>query len=103
MMAMMGPFKSLMKSQTGVPGDLLPGGEAFEVAQQLADNKIDLAVFHGIEYAWIKQKYPQLQPLMIAVNQERHFRVHLVVKGGDSVKNIADLTGMQAALHNGPR
>lgn len=103
MMAMMGPFKSLMKSQTGVPGDLVPGGEAFDVAQQLADNKIDLAVFHGIEYAWIKQKHPQIQPLMIAVNQDRHFRVHLVVKGGDSVKNIADLSGMKIAMPKGTR
>lgn len=103
MLAMMGPFKSLMKSQTGVPGDLVPGGEAFDVAQQLAENKIDLAVFHGIEFAWVKQKYPQLQPLMIAVNQERHFRVHLVVRGGDSVKNIADLTGLKIALPKGTR
>jgi ABC-type phosphate/phosphonate transport system substrate-binding protein len=103
MLAMMGPFKSLMKSQTGVPGDLIPGGEAFDVAQQLAENKIDLAVFHGIEFAWIKQKYPQIQPLMIAVNQERHFRVHLVVRGGDSVKSIADLTGLKIALPKGTR
>jgi ABC-type phosphate/phosphonate transport system substrate-binding protein len=103
MLAMMGPFKALMKSQTGVPGDLVPSGEAFELAQQLADNKVDLAVFHGIEFAWVKQKYPQIQPLMIAVNQERHFRVHLIIRGDAKVKSVADLAGMKIAMPKGTR
>lgn len=103
MLAMMGPFKTLMKSQTGLPGDLVPSGEAFELAQQLSENKVDLAVFHGIEFAWVKQKYPQLQPLMIAVNQERHFRVHLIVRAEDKVGSIADLHGMKIALPKGTR
>jgi ABC-type phosphate/phosphonate transport system substrate-binding protein len=102
MMAMMKPFGALMKSQTGMDGDIIPGGETFDVAKALLENKLDIAVFHGIEFAWVKQKYPQLEPLMIAVNQEKHFRVHLVVRDGGP-KCLADLKGAKIAMPKGSR
>src|SRR5213593_4851546 len=49
-MAMMRPFGSVMKAQTGVPGELVPGGDPFQLAQMLINDELQLAVFHGVEF-----------------------------------------------------
>jgi ABC-type phosphate/phosphonate transport system substrate-binding protein len=61
------------------------------VGQQLASDKFQLAVFHGIEFAWARQKYPELRPLMIAVNQQRHLRAHLVIRADNPAASLKDL------------
>lgn len=78
--AMMAPFSAVMQAQTGVRGELVPGGELNVLADQMAADKIQLGVFHGIEFAWARMKHPELRPLAIAVNQDRHVRAMLVVR-----------------------
>src|SRR5262245_45466183 len=60
---MMQPFGALMESQTGVNGLLVPSGDAESMGQELASDKLHLGVFHGIEFAWARQKFPELRPL----------------------------------------
>ncbi|MBI3407775.1 MAG: PhnD/SsuA/transferrin family substrate-binding protein [Planctomycetes bacterium] len=93
-----GPFNALMKEFTGLEGQLTMGGEVFEVAGRLNRKELDLAVFHGVEYGWVRQKYPELQPLMIAINKHSHCRAHLVVKADSEVKCFADLKGKDLSL-----
>jgi ABC-type phosphate/phosphonate transport system substrate-binding protein len=93
--AMMRPFSALMESQTGVPGDLVPGGDARHLGQLLAANEVQIGVFHGVEFAWARQKYPQLKPLMIAVNQQRHVRACIVVRTDSKFERLADLRGKE--------
>src|SRR5260370_32159146 len=66
---LMRTFSKLMQSETGLRGEtvVLKGGD--EVGQQLADNKVQLAVFHGFEFAWAQNKHKDLRPLVIAVSQ----------------------------------
>jgi ABC-type phosphate/phosphonate transport system substrate-binding protein len=96
--AMMQPFSTLMESQTGLPGQVVPGGSAEHLGQQLAEDKVQLGVFHGIEFAWARQKHPELQPLMIAVNQCCHLHACLVVKKDGNVATLNDLKGQTLAL-----
>src|SRR5262249_44822264 len=70
--ATMQPFGALMESQTGLAGQLEPVGDAIHLGRMLAEDQVHLGVFHGLEFAWARQKYPDLRPLMIAVNQQRH-------------------------------
>jgi ABC-type phosphate/phosphonate transport system substrate-binding protein len=97
-MALMKPFGALMESQTGLKGQLVPAGAAESLGQQLAEDKVQLAVFHGFEFAWARQRYPELQPLMIAVNQKRHLRAHLVVNCDCQATGLADLKGRILAI-----
>src|SRR6516162_9085410 len=53
-LAMMKPFSSVMQAQTGVPGELVPGGESFALARMLMTDEVQLAVLHGFEFAWVK-------------------------------------------------
>ncbi len=92
------PFRLLMVSQTGMDGEVVLPKEAMQLALDLSEEKIHVALFHGFEYAWAKQKYPDLQPLMIAVHQQRQLQVFLMVRKDSSIRGIADLQGKSAAL-----
>lgn len=96
--AMLQPVAVLMAAQTGVSGKLRPAGQACELAQQLAEEKLHLGVFHGIEFAWVRNKYPELRPLCIAVNQQRHLRAYLVVRRDDNASSLEDLREHSVAL-----
>ncbi|GIW81737.1 MAG: hypothetical protein KatS3mg105_3544 [Gemmatales bacterium] len=102
-MVVLKPFSSIMYSMTGVHGELTIGGEAGELAKQLADNEVQLAIFHGVEYAWVQQKYPQLKPLMVAVNWTPHLRAHIVVSAASEFQTFADLQDQIIAMPRGTR
>jgi ABC-type phosphate/phosphonate transport system substrate-binding protein len=92
------PLKSLMESQTGMTGTLIPGGEARNVGRQLHDDKFQLAVFHGVEFAWVRQKHPDLKPLVIAVRDGRPMYACLVVAEDSKATSLKDLQGKSLAM-----
>jgi ABC-type phosphate/phosphonate transport system substrate-binding protein len=96
--ALMQPFAALMKSQTEIDGDLIASGDALHLGRQLAEDKMDLGVFQGIEFAWAQQKYPELRPLMIVINQKSALRAYLVVKAGSNVTQFDDLKDKSVAM-----
>jgi ABC-type phosphate/phosphonate transport system substrate-binding protein len=92
------PLKTLMESQTGMTGTLVTGGDALSLAQDLKDDKYQLAVFHGVEFSWVKQKHPNLKPLVIAVKGQRILYAHLLVKQDSKITGFADLKGKTVAF-----
>lgn len=92
------PLKSLMETQTGISGTLVPGGDASSLAQQLREDKVQLGVFHGVEFAWARQKHPALKPLVIAVREQRVLHAHLVVRQDSPVQGFPELAGKAVAL-----
>jgi ABC-type phosphate/phosphonate transport system substrate-binding protein len=103
MMAMMQPFGALMEAQTGVSGELVPCGDSENLGQQLTEDKVQLGVFHGIEFGWARQKHPDMRPLVIAVNQQKYLRAHLVTRADSKVSAVCDLQGKSLALPNQTR
>jgi ABC-type phosphate/phosphonate transport system substrate-binding protein len=101
--ALMQPFGSLMESQTGLTADLVTARDSKDLGQRLKEGKVQLGVFHGIEFAWAKQKHPDLKPLVIAINKERHLYAYLVVRKDTKVAGLADLKGKILALPRGSR
>jgi ABC-type phosphate/phosphonate transport system substrate-binding protein len=95
---MMEPFAALMQSQTGLTGDLVPGGDAFQLGQQLSEGKLHVAVFHGFEFAWARLRYPELRPLIIAVNRYPHLNAQLIVSAKDPANSLRELEGKRLAL-----
>ncbi len=92
------PFKSLLESQTGVTGQIVAGGDADSLGQQLKEDKVQLGVFHGVEFAWARQKNPTLKPLLIAVNHHRFLRAFLVVRQDSKASCCGDLQGHALAM-----
>src|SRR6266851_1955800 len=63
--ALMKPFKSLLDSQTGINGQMVAAESAEDLGKQLAEDKVQLGVFHGFEFAWATSKHPELKPLLV--------------------------------------
>jgi ABC-type phosphate/phosphonate transport system substrate-binding protein len=97
------PFHALVESQTGLKSELILVQTPDELREQLNNGKIQLGVFHGFEFAWMKQKTPTLQPLMLAAPQVRPLRALIVVGKDSPVKSLADLKGKTVALPKGTR
>jgi ABC-type phosphate/phosphonate transport system substrate-binding protein len=95
---MMGPFKSLMVSQTGLRGEIVSGGEYDALAEKLKEGKVDLGVFHGVEFAWARMKHPELEPVFICVNHHHSLRAFLVVRSDGKVTKPALLAGKRVGL-----
>jgi ABC-type phosphate/phosphonate transport system substrate-binding protein len=90
---MMKPLKSLLETQTGLNGQMVSSGDALSLGNQLADDKLQLGIFHGFEFAWVHQKHPELKPLIIAVNPPECAKVSVIVRKECTAKNLADLKG----------
>ena len=87
------PFKTYLEAEMEVHSELVAGGDPFELAEDLKKGKLHLGVFHGIEFAWAKQRYEQLKPLFIAVNGEPSLSAHVLVRKDSKYRTIADLQG----------
>lgn len=92
------PFSQLMKEHTGLEGKLVIGGDYHHVGKMLADKKVDLGVFHGFEYAWAQGKFPELQPVMVAIYKHRGLRANIVVRDDCPAKTLQELKGKEMAL-----
>jgi len=86
-----------METQTGMAGQLENSADPQVLGKQLQDNQIDLAVFHGFEFAWARLKYPELQPLL-TIRSAQHSQAHLVVAQDSRFTDSADLKGKTLAL-----
>ena len=94
----MKPFKSLMETHTGLLGEVVPGGDALELARSLEDDKFQVAVFHGHEFAWAKQKHPKIKAIAVCVNRSQEIKVHLVVRSDSKAASYADLKGKKISV-----
>jgi ABC-type phosphate/phosphonate transport system substrate-binding protein len=92
------PFSALLKDQTGVDGNLTIAGDGLTVGKLLHENKYQLGIFQGIEFAWAQHKYPDLKPLMIAVSYNPVLHANLVVRDDCPATGFAGLVGKDLAL-----
>jgi ABC-type phosphate/phosphonate transport system substrate-binding protein len=92
------PFQALMHQQTGLNCDLVPPTDAYDLAEQLTKHEVQIAVFQGFEFAWVQEKYPELKPLVIAVNKHRNRKAHLIVRDDYPGTSLADLKGKELAI-----
>jgi ABC-type phosphate/phosphonate transport system substrate-binding protein len=91
-------FQTLMRAQTGLDGELVTVENAHELGRRLHEGKVELGVFHGFEFAWAQQKYPDLRPLVIAVNHQRVLHAYVVVREDNPAAGLANLRGTTLAM-----
>jgi ABC-type phosphate/phosphonate transport system substrate-binding protein len=88
----------LMLAQTGFKGDPIKVEGVEKLADEVTKNELQLGVFHGHEFAWIREKHPELKPLLIVVNQIPYQRCYLFVRKEDNSASFAQLKGKSLAL-----
>jgi ABC-type phosphate/phosphonate transport system substrate-binding protein len=94
----MRPFKAFLEAQTGSTGEIVLSGDAETLGQQLTDDKVQIGVFHGYEFAWAKQKNPQLKVIVLAVNENPVQHALLVVRKDCTAESCEDLKGQKLAV-----
>jgi ABC-type phosphate/phosphonate transport system substrate-binding protein len=94
----MGPFKAMIESTSGMTSQLVTVPEPDRLAQDLADDKLQLAVFHGVEFGWAQERHPRLRPLVVAVCRQRTLHAYLLVKRDSRVSGFRELKGKIVAL-----
>ncbi|MCX7665167.1 MAG: phosphate/phosphite/phosphonate ABC transporter substrate-binding protein [Gemmataceae bacterium] len=92
------PFLDLMKAQTGYKGSVKNDPEAMTLAKELAEGKLDLVVFLGHEFAWAKEKYPDLTPLVVATPRPKELRAYVLVRQDSKITQFPELKGQKIAL-----
>jgi ABC-type phosphate/phosphonate transport system substrate-binding protein len=97
------PFRKLMEKEAGRKGDFQMIPDAYQLARQLSKGGLDLGVFQGYEFAWVRQQHPELRPLAIAVNQQRNPRAFLVVRNDSGLSGFTSLKGKSLAIPARPK
>ncbi len=93
----MRPFKTFFEAQTGSASEVVVSPDAETLGRHLNDDKVQIGVFHGYEFAWAKQKNPQLKALVLAVNETPIQHAHLVVRKDCKAEACCDLKGLTIA------
>jgi ABC-type phosphate/phosphonate transport system substrate-binding protein len=96
-------FKDIMKAQTGLDGNVTVDGEAITVAKAVDAGQLHLGVFLGHEFAWAKEKYPDLVPLVCSVPRPREIQAYLLVRWDCKAAHLGELKGAKLALATGTR
>jgi ABC-type phosphate/phosphonate transport system substrate-binding protein len=87
------PFSDLFQKQTGLKGEMDIVANWETLAAQMMEEKIHVGVFHGFEFAWVRERYPDLEPLAITIPPRRKLQACLVVHKDSEANGPKDLKG----------
>ena len=96
------PFQNMIEDKAGVKGsvELFPDYRA--LARDIKDGKIDIGVFHGFEYAWVKDT-PNLVPLVATIPSCGRVQACLVIGKDSPAKSPRDLKGACVLIPRGTK
>ncbi len=90
------PFQTMFEKQSGFKCEIAVAKDHADLADQLRSGKLDVAVFHGFEYAWVKH-HKELIPLLVTVPIHKN-RACLVVTVESKAKGPDELKGACVAI-----
>lgn len=85
------PFRDLMTKHIGYNGDVEVVDDPMALCDRLKENKVQLGVFHGFEFAWAQQRCDDLIPLIVTQPTGGTVQGILVVHADCPAKSVADL------------
>ena len=89
--AMSKPLRDLIQKQTGLTGEVDIVPDAQTLADRMKANRYQLGVYHGFEFAWVRNTNPDLIPLVITVPPARRLQACVVVRKDSKLATLADL------------
>jgi ABC-type phosphate/phosphonate transport system substrate-binding protein len=97
------PLRELISRQSGLTGDVQILPDAFALADQMAAGKFEMGVFHGFEFAWVRERHPELVPFAVTVPPGRALRAVVVVRADSKVSGLADLADEPVLMPRGSK
>ena len=92
------PLQDLVKVQTGLDGQVTLDSEWAAVVRDLDDGKLHLGVLQGHEYAWAREKYPDLRPLVCSMNRTKEVLAFLIVRHDSEAVRLSEVKGRRLVL-----
>jgi ABC-type phosphate/phosphonate transport system substrate-binding protein len=92
------PFQDLMKEITGLKGEIVQDTDALTVAKKIDEGKLHMGVLQGHEYAWAKEKYPDLQPLFCSIYRPKEIQAVILVRRDRKATELGDMKGCKLVL-----
>lgn len=101
--AMSRPLRELISRQSGLTGDVQILPDAFALSDQMAAGRFDIGVYHGFEYAWVRERNPHLKPFAVTVPPGRWLRAAVVVRSDSTASRLADLANEPVLVPRGAK
>ncbi|MCS7016400.1 MAG: phosphate/phosphite/phosphonate ABC transporter substrate-binding protein [Gemmatales bacterium] len=98
MLALMQPLGDLFSSQTGIACEFGVFADPADIGRNLAAGDLGLGIMHGIDYAWIREQYADIRPLLLCANETIALKAYILVREDSSYRGISDLKGKSIAF-----
>jgi ABC-type phosphate/phosphonate transport system substrate-binding protein len=103
MLAEMQPFADLIEKETKLRGEFILVHGMPAMISDFRDNKMQMAVLHGVEYGWLRDKVKETRPLLVAVQDTLRPKIEILVQKDSPVRMLADLRGKRFAEPKRPQ
>jgi ABC-type phosphate/phosphonate transport system substrate-binding protein len=100
--AAVGPFQRMIQKQIGMSGTMKICQDYVELADDLKAGKVDIGVFHGFEFAWVKNN-PAFLPLVITNPSCGKVQACLIVHANNKAKSPQQLKGACVGIPKGTK
>lgn len=92
------PFEELFKEQTGLNGKIAQEADAMSVAKKIDAGELQLGVLYGHEFAVVREKFPNLQPIVCAVDRPKKIQALIIVRHDSKAASLKDMKEPKLAL-----
>ena len=97
------PLRDIIRKQTGLTGTVEIVPDAGVLADRMKDGRYHLGVYHGFEFAWVRQQNPDLVPLVVTVPPGRKLHACVVVHCDCEAKALAELGECNVLIPRGTK
>jgi len=98
MLALMQPLGDLFASQTGIACRFNIVADPADIGRALVVGDLELGIMHGIDYAWIREHFSEIRPLLLCTNETIALKAYILVRQDSPYQSMADLKGKTIAF-----
>lgn len=91
-------LRSFIKEETGMENQIIKEKNWQELTDKLGKKELQIGVYHGFEFAWAKDKLPDLKPLMLAVRVHPFSKAFVIANKSNQAADFAGLAGQTLSI-----
>src|SRR5262245_32518841 len=92
------PFEELFSERTGLKGTLAQESDAMTVARKIDAGELQLGVLFGHEFGCVREKFPNLEPIVCAVDRPQKVQAMIIVRHDCKAANLKEMSEPKLAL-----
>ncbi len=97
------PFQDILTRQTGMKAQVDVTPDAQNLAARMKDKDLNVGVFHGFEFAWVRKQYPEIVPIVVSVPQGHKVTACVVVHKDCPLGKVGDIKDECLVLPRGAK